>query len=55
MILQHIIPENDLKPHVSEIFCECMPYMDTEEPTVIIHNAYDGRELQERLRKLRYI
>ncbi len=53
-VFDHIIPLNDLKPHVSERFCECMPYADAECPTVIIHNAYDGRELKERFRKLGY-
>ncbi len=53
-VFDHIIPLNDLKPHVSERFCECMPYADAECPTVIIHNTYDGRELKERFRKLGY-
>jgi hypothetical protein len=51
---QHIIPLNDLKPHISERFCECMPVADAENPAVIIHPAYDGRELRERYRQLGY-
>ena len=45
----HILPENDLKPHVKSKFCKCAPMefqADNNQP-LIIHNAWDGREFFE--------
>jgi hypothetical protein len=40
----HLIPNNDLRDHISEITCWCHPEPDDEEPSVYIHNSMDGRE-----------
>ncbi len=53
-VFEHVMPENDSKPHIPERYCECIPYADADCPTVIIHPAYDGRELKEHFRKLGY-
>ena len=42
----HVVPLNDLKPHVeSGRWCHCKPRIDGD---VLIHNAYDGREFFEK-------
>jgi hypothetical protein len=42
----HVLPLDDLKPHVMNEACACEP--STEEGgQVIVHNAYDGREFFE--------
>ena len=59
----HIIPVDDLKEHenveklvldaktstIKSYYCHCSPRVDKEdnEPNLIIHNSYDGRELTE--------
>lgn len=40
----HVIPEDDLREHVEDPSCWCMPLQDDEDPAVWIHNALDGRE-----------
>jgi len=47
----HVMPINDIKEHEESITCWCSPKRDTEEPEVIIHNAFadsygDERDLQ---------
>jgi len=46
----HVVPENDLKPHIeSGIYCHCDPEVRLEPPygRLVIHNSYDGREFFE--------
>lgn len=43
----HVIPVNDLQPHVSAKDCLCKPYLSPDEPKLWIHNSFDGRELLE--------
>ena len=43
----HVIPLNDLMPHHESLKCPCNPVSDSECNTVIIHNAFDGREMKE--------
>lgn len=44
-------PKDDLKPHVSDEFCECCPMVEQVEGVpMLIHNSFDGRERYERLR-----
>lgn len=61
----HIMPINDLRDHVTDILCPCMPKMLLPEPVVedgvmlqpdhshavIRHNSYDGREIGETCRR----
>lgn len=43
----HIIPDNDLYQHTQDIGCMCNPVIDSECEEVIIHNAFDGRDITE--------
>jgi hypothetical protein len=45
---RHVIPLDDLKPHVYTIDCWCKPYLDD---AIIVHNSMDRREEYERGRK----
>lgn len=47
----HCLPNNDLKPHIEEIYCACEPRITDETAwgRVISHNAYDEREIIEEL------
>lgn len=46
----HIIPAFDLIEHSQSINCVCCPEVqELENTTLIIHNAYDKRELVENL------
>ena len=53
MSIQHVYPVNDLDPHDTESAgdCPCGPSMETLEngDILIVHNAYDGREIIEKL------
>ena len=43
-----VLPVNDLKPHLESAACKCAPRVESAESgTVVIHNAYDGREFYE--------
>lgn len=45
----HVVPINDPKMHVEVgTYCHCKPRTQNEgSGTVVIHNAYDGREFYE--------
>ena len=43
----NVFPVNDIRPHIDNELCWCKPVVDDEEPTVLIHNAMDGREAFE--------
>jgi len=43
---QHVYPLNDLRPHATDgRQCPCAP---SHENDIVIHNAFDGREIVER-------
>jgi len=50
----HIIPVNDLKPHEEEgTACKCEPRVEfLEGGMLVIHNAYDNREIIEKVNDL---
>lgn len=48
----HVMPVGDFREHEESARCWCKPQPDAEEPTVLIHNALDGRESYEQGRKL---
>ena len=44
----NILPINDLKEHTEDTTCECRPMVIEESGEIIvIHNAYDMREIVE--------
>ena len=45
--LIHVIPWDDLQPHVEEVACLCEPELEVtdEFSDLLIHNSYDKREL----------
>ncbi len=44
-----ILPINDLAEHVSNADCPCLPQSAVQySAPVLIHNAFDGREYDER-------
>ena len=40
----HVIPVNDLKPHIDSPKCWCNPFQDDD---VYVHHSMDGREKYE--------
>jgi hypothetical protein len=49
MIHLHSIPVGNKEPvHLARESCWCYPVQDTEEPSLLIHNAKDCRERFER-------
>ena len=42
--IYHVIPVDDLQSHEESIECACKPRI---EDRLVIHNAYDGREIIE--------
>lgn len=49
--IMHVYPIDDTYPHITEggSGCPCKPTIEAVEGgTLIIHNAYDGREMTER-------
>lgn len=41
-------PKDDLKPHRSEEECDCIPLCQRRSGVLhLIHNAFDGREIDE--------
>ena len=44
----HIIPIKDIQEHEESTTCNCYPSVEFENgEMIIIHNSYDGRELNE--------
>ena len=44
----HVLPLNDLKPHVESERCACEPSVENlNGGRLVTHNAYDGREFFE--------
>lgn len=49
----HIYPLDDLKEHVLESICDCLPTVSVENGELIVcHNAFDGRELIEEVNEI---
>lgn len=49
-MIQHVYHVRDVFPHkLDSTPCECMPDIEVEENgnIIIIHNAYDGRDIIE--------
>ena len=36
----HVMPTNDIKEHEESFYCWCHPRRDSEQPSVVIHNAF---------------
>ena len=49
----HITPVNDLFNHILHPSCWCSPHV-VEDGRVIVHNAADGRELNEAVDKINH-
>lgn len=52
MSQRHVYPVNDLYPHDTESAdCDCDPKVEFLESgdTLVVHNAWDGREIIEQL------
>lgn len=46
----NILPVNDEKPHQEDLSCGCNPQIKfVNDELIIIHNAYDNREVLEKL------
>ena len=39
----HVLPLNDLRPHIESPHCPCRPRIEGEG-CLIVHHAYDGRD-----------
>lgn len=51
MTWNHIVPTNDLEPHdIIGMLCACGPRIDWDRQ-LVIHNAFDGREIIERIER----
>jgi hypothetical protein len=46
----HVLPVGDLVPHREHEDCACGPRIEVQPNgvAVIVHNSWDGRELEER-------
>lgn len=51
MASRHILPRNDIAKHSKTIYCSCKPeYIGIENGfKIIIHNAFDAREIPSRI------
>ncbi len=47
----HVYPLEDLIPHLWSKNCPCEPKRDEQEPSMMVHNALDGRERYEGIRR----
>lgn len=47
----HILPVNDLKEHEESVHCHCQPKVDWVDE-IVIHNAYDKREIVEQAKSI---
>ncbi len=45
----HVLPIGDLKEHneVRDCWCDPLVVIRYDEPAMVVHNAFDGRELIE--------
>ncbi len=50
----NILPKNDTKEHTEGTTCECIPKVEVTGFTLlIIHNAFDNREILEEIEETR--
>jgi hypothetical protein len=50
----NVLPINDIQTHSHHALCSCNPKVETtpEGDFLIIHNAFDGRDLEEARREI---
>jgi hypothetical protein len=48
----HVIPLNDKREHFVCIDCPCRPSYENNNKLIVIHNAFDFREIMECLREI---
>jgi hypothetical protein len=53
-MIYHILPIEDIKPHIKTSMCECKPYIIEVDggDILICHHSFDGREGVEMYREL---
>jgi hypothetical protein len=44
----HVMPTRDIKEHEETILCWCKPKRDSQEPNLVIHNAFAAEYGDER-------
>ena len=50
----NILPKNDTKEHTEGATCECKPVVEVHGfSLLIIHNAFDNREILEEIEEMR--
>lgn len=48
MTALEVVPENDIRTHISSENCPCIPALSQEKGAMIlVHNSFDGRESLE--------
>ena len=47
----NILPVNDIEEHTENSTCKCKPLVEilSDGELMVIHNSFDGREIQEQL------
>lgn len=41
----HVLPNNDLKPHLKSYRCHCQPTLENNGGNIVcVHSSFDGRE-----------
>ena len=45
--VMHVLPIDDLRPHVLSTDCWCVPVDDATDISIYIHNSLDRREAYE--------
>lgn len=51
MFSWHVIPLDDSEEHEDNESCRCLPnIVETKSAILIIHNAFDGRDMLEELK-----
>ena len=49
----NVLPINDIQEHSHHALCPCNPKIDTTDGVfLIIHNAFDGRDLEEERKEI---
>lgn len=48
LVAVEVVPLDDLRQHVSDENCECLPeFKASNGAPMLVHNAFDGREFSE--------
>lgn len=50
IVEKHVVPQDDLREHITDVSCFCFPTQDSADPYLYVHHAADGREKREHLR-----